>query len=122
MKRSVFHILMTALCTMAMATSKAVSTPISDGKPLRAATSFLKGDVNGDGVRSVMDVSLLVDYIMSGHGDFDIALGDMDGSGTISVSDISILVEIILGADYDDPDNPSLPLDDIGGADPGTGV
>lgn len=122
MKRSMFHILLTALCTMALATLKAVSTPIPDGKPLRAATAFLRGDVNGDGVRSVMDVTLLTNYIMSGHGDFDIALGDMDGSGTISVSDISILVDIILGANYDDPDNPRFPLDDIGGADPGTGV
>ena len=82
----------------------------------------LMGDVNGDGVRSVMDVSLLADYIMSGHGDFDIALGDMDGSGTISVSDISILVDIILGASYNDPDNPRFPLDDIGEADPATGL
>ena len=122
MKRSLFHILLTALCTMSMATSKAVATPISDGKPLRAATSFLKGDVNGDGVRSVMDVSLLADYIMSGHGDFDTTLGDMDGSGTISVSDITILVDIILGASYDDPDNPRFPLDDIGEADPANGV
>lgn len=113
---------MAALCTMAMAPSKAVSTPIPEGKPLRAATAFLRGDVNGDGVRSVMDVSLLADYIMSGHGDFDIALGDMDGSGTISVSDISILVDIILGASYNDPDNPRFPLDDIGEADPATGL
>ena len=113
---------MAALCTMAMATSKAVSTPIPEGKPLRATTAFLRGDVNGDGVRSVMDVSLLADYIMSGHGDFDIALGDMDGSGTISVSDISILVDIILGASYNDPDNPRFPLDDIGEADPATGL
>ena len=105
MKRSIFHILMAALCTMAITPSKAVPTPIPEGKPLRAATAFLRGDVNGDGVRSVMDVSLLA-----------------DGSGTISVSDISILVDIILGASYNDPDNPRFPLDDIGEADPATGV
>jgi hypothetical protein len=116
-----FHTLLAAVFLTVMTTSSATLPP-SEGKPLRAAKAFLRGDVNDDGMRTVMDVTLLVDYIMTGQGDFDTALGDLDGSGTISVSDISILVNIILGGDYNDPDNPSLPLDDIGGGDPADGL
>ena len=61
------------------------------------ATSIL-GDVNGDGVVSVTDVTMIVDYILGESNDnFIIENADMNGDGNISVSDVTALVNFILG-------------------------
>ena len=56
-----------------------------------------KGDVNGDGIISVIDVTLLVDFIL-GHQDegFIVENADVDGNGNISVTDVTGLVDAIL--------------------------
>lgn len=64
--------------------------------------SVLMGDVNDDGELSVIDVTLLVDYILGNiqTDEEKIALveerGDLSLNGEISIEDISILVELIL--------------------------
>ena len=53
----------------------------------------LVGDVNGDGVLSVSDVTLLVNIILMGD---DNSLADVNNDGIISVADVTLLVDIIL--------------------------
>lgn len=60
--------------------------------------SDVKGDINNDGMASVADVTMLVDYIL-GNQNSQILLesGDVNGDGIVSVSDVTTLVNIILG-------------------------
>ena len=59
----------------------------------------MPGDVNGDGIVDILDVTMTVDYILGGnHGFFDSTAADMDNDGTIGVSDVSLIVEVILGS------------------------
>ncbi|MBQ9363632.1 MAG: hypothetical protein IJT97_09490, partial [Bacteroidaceae bacterium] len=56
----------------------------------------LKGDLDGDGVITVNDISLLIDVYLGVVTDYDLAVCDMDGDGTITVEDISLLIDIYL--------------------------
>ena len=125
MKRHIRHALAGILfLTMAFATAQASNMYIScydDGKKPIAARQ-LRGDVSGDGDRTIVDVTLLVNYILTHQADFELWIGDMDGDDNITIVDITIMVNIILGAEYNDPDNPDLDLDGLEGGDPGTGL
>lgn len=91
--------------------------------PKKTATTTLKGDVNSDGQIDISDVLCTVDYILGKHVEqFNVDLADLNNDHTIDISDVLIIVDIILGKNVSDPDNPSLPIDDLEGGDPGTGV
>ena len=83
------------------------------------------GDVNGDGQITVTDVMLMVNYItgrnMTGLS-FSEYAADPNRDNRISVTDVMIVVKIILGTPWDDPDNPTLHIDDGEGEDPGGGL
>lgn len=83
------------------------------------------GDVNGDGIISVTDVMLMVNYIievdMSGRP-FSEYAADPNRDNRINVTDVMIVVNIILGTPWEDPDNPTLHIDDGEGEDPGGGL
>lgn len=100
-------------------------TVLSDEQPQthRVANRILRGDMNNDGLRTVVDVMIIVDYIIGNlQEDFDFQQADMNIDNTISVVDAMILVDIILGTPYIDPENPDIPIDDGEGRDPGTGL
>lgn len=83
------------------------------------------GDVNGDGRITVTDVMMMVNYItgrdMTGLS-FSEYAADPNRDNRISVTDVMIVVKIILGTPWDDPDNPTLHIDDGEGEDPGGGL
>ena len=56
----------------------------------------LTGDVNGDGVVNVSDVTALVNRIL-GDTTYSDAVCDINADGVINVSDVTALVNIILG-------------------------
>ena len=66
-----------------------------------------RGDVNGDGSVTVVDVTFLVDYILGNENDgFVIENADVTKDGQITVTDVTALVDIILnnvvpGSDVD---------------------
>ena len=102
-----------------------VSPTLSEEQPQthRATERFLRGDLNNDGYRTVVDVMIIVDYILGDvHEDFDFDKANMNADDTISVVDAMILVDIILGSPYIDPENPNIPIDGGEGRDPGTGL
>ena len=56
----------------------------------------LKGDVNGDGVVNVSDVTALINKIL-GTASYSDSVCDIDGNGTVNVSDVTALINLILG-------------------------
>lgn len=64
----------------------------------KGTTSLNRGDVNGDGMVSVADVTALVNIIL-GNEDEDETItqkADINGDGTISIADVTALTDIIL--------------------------
>ena len=99
---------------------QATSQPYPSSK--HASTRILRGDVNFDGERSLIDIMLLVDYILNEKPTFELKYGDLDDDGEISLIDITILVDIILGGTYIDPEDPSFPIGGSEGGDPSGGL
>ena len=63
----------------------------------------LLGDVNGDGVISIIDVTMLVDYIMGEHSrDFVEENADANQDNIVSITDLTETVNKILGNDSSD--------------------
>ena len=65
---------------------------LGDGKTVR-------GDVNGDGVLSIADVTVLVNVMLgkASKGSYDTTMIDINDDGIISVADITALVNLLLG-------------------------
>ncbi len=60
---------------------------------------LLLGDVNRDGMLSVLDVSLLIDYLLGNNdADIDINAADYNQDQAVSVLDVSLLIDMLLGA------------------------
>lgn len=63
-----------------------------------AATSSLKGDVNGDGTVSVADINAIINVILSpSPTDEQRARADVDRDGAVTVADINAVIGVILG-------------------------
>ncbi|MDO4972245.1 MAG: leucine-rich repeat protein [Bacteroidales bacterium] len=56
----------------------------------------LKGDIDGNGVVNVSDVTALINQIL-GTASYPTNRCDVDGNGTVNVSDVTALINIILG-------------------------
>ena len=56
------------------------------------------GDLNGDGVVSITDVTLLIELVLNGPatGGPHRADGDMNGNGDINITDVVMLIEQVL--------------------------
>ena len=55
------------------------------------------GDVNMDGNVNIDDVTILIDYLLSGNADnIDANAADVDQSGNVSIDDVTILIDMLL--------------------------
>ena len=90
-------------------TSLNLKSPAADGYPLginikriyrvpiEQAPAGLRGDANGDGSVSLIDVLITVDYYLGKNPDgFILDNAEMDGDGEISLADLLGIVDIIL--------------------------
>ena len=57
----------------------------------------LTGDINGDGIVNVTDVTALINTIL-GTASYDEALCDLNGDGVVNVTDVTALINLILDA------------------------
>ena len=60
--------------------------------------SILPGDVNGDGVVNVIDVTMTISYILGQNpADFNAAAADVSGDGVVNILDLTTIIDMILG-------------------------
>ena len=77
------------------------------------ATTQMKGDIDGDGTLSIIDVTLLVEIILQNK---EVSTADMNGDGEANITDVTMLVNVIHepnnnGPHTQDEDaNPNLPV------------
>ncbi len=72
---------------------KCVVTVLASG----GNTDVLPGDVNGDGVVNITDVTALIRYILNGGATgIDLDNADVNQDGTINISDVTVLIRLIL--------------------------
>ena len=60
----------------------------------------MKGDVDGNGKVSIDDVTVLIDYLLSGSGDINMTNADIDGNGNISIDDVTSLIDYLLSGNW----------------------
>ena len=63
---------------------------------LTLAGETMPGDVNRDGVVSIDDVTMLIDYLLKGEGDIDLVAADFDQSGSVTIDDATTLIDQLL--------------------------
>ena len=56
---------------------------------------MLLGDADGDGEVGINDVSVIIDYLLSG-GEINALNADMDQSGDVEINDVAVLVDYLL--------------------------
>jgi hypothetical protein len=60
-------------------------------------TSFIRGDVNGDGTVNISDVTGLIDYILSGSASgVNVNAADCNQDGNVNISDVTSLIDMLL--------------------------
>ena len=58
---------------------------------------FVIGDVNGDGVMNITDVTLLINALMSeNYSNINTASADMNGDGIINITDVTMLINAVM--------------------------
>ncbi len=75
---------------------------LAAAKISKSTTGALKGDLDGNGLRTTTDVMILIDYVLGRATPNEelFELADMDDNGTLSVADVMLLVNVILNGDY----------------------
>ena len=60
----------------------------------------MKGDVTDDGLITIEDVTVLIDYLLTGDAStINADNSDVDGDGTITISDVTDLIDLLLGGE-----------------------
>lgn len=83
--KKIFRPLMTAFYLLAFCASSYAINP------------YLQGDVNDDAIVNVVDVTELIDAILSGSAaEFD-GYADVNGDGRVNITDVTELIDLLLG-------------------------
>lgn len=56
----------------------------------------LIGDINGDGLVNVADVTLLIDIVLNSNGGYDLAIVDLNSDSVVNVADVTALINLVL--------------------------
>ena len=59
---------------------------------------YITGDVDGNGVVGISDVTALIDYLLTGSS-IDTEAADVNGDSSISIGDVTALIDILLNED-----------------------
>ena len=67
-------------------------------KVIYLIVAYDRGDVNGDGVVSLADVTALGDYLVShtGLNQYQLVAADVNGDGYVSIGDVGALIDLML--------------------------
>ena len=75
--------------------------------------TLLKGDVNGDGAVSVVDVMMVVSYVIGSLDTIVFQRADLNGDGSIDVTDVMSIVWVILHTAEDTSGDIRVYIDDV---------
>ena len=65
--------------------------------PVEAGAATLRGDVNGDGTVTIADVTVLIDYLLTGdEAAINLENADVSGDGLIGINDVTKLIDYLL--------------------------
>ncbi len=73
-----------------------------------AATGSLRGDVSGDGIVNIADVTALIDQLLGDGMEVDPEASDVNRDGTINITDVTMLIDYLLGGVEFPPDEPDI--------------
>ena len=62
--------------------------------------TFIRGDVNNDGVVDIADVPALIDYMLFHDGDINLDAADCNQDNEVTISDVSALVDYLLNQSW----------------------
>ena len=66
-----------------------------------AKSSFLRGDVNGDGNVNISDVTALINYLLGGSAsDINMTAADCNTDGSVTIIDVTALINYLLGGSW----------------------
>ena len=77
-----------------------------DGGPtnpgyLSMKPEYMRGDVDGDGEVSISDVSMLIDYLLTGNASgVDLTGADADQDGEVAIADVSAIIDYLLSGNW----------------------
>lgn len=81
--------------------------------PVTMTASNMRGDVDDDGIVSIADITMLIDYILGGEPGANPANADVDRDGVVSISDVTTLIDYILGGVTFPPDEEEFIINGI---------
>ncbi len=61
-----------------------------------AATGSLRGDVSGDGIVNIADVTALIDQLLGDGMEVDPEASDVNRDGTINITDVTMLINQVM--------------------------
>lgn len=67
-------------------------------KTIHLVIGYQPGDVNGDGTLSTADLTLLIDWLLSGYDNIDVyrqAAADVNGDGVFTIKDVTALSDLL---------------------------
>ena len=70
-----------------------------EGWELYTGSSFVRGDVNGDGSVNISDVTALIDLLLGG-GTISNPAADCNQDGSATISDVTVLIDYLLGGSW----------------------
>jgi len=77
--------------------SGAIKRAVITGIAASPHDDVMLGDVDGDGMASIADVTIIIDHLLQGEGSgINLEAADVDQDGIIAIADITTLIDIIL--------------------------
>ena len=58
------------------------------------------GDVDDNGVVNVTDVTILINYMLSGNVNINFANADCDSSKSINITDVTMLINYVMSGSW----------------------
>jgi len=70
-----------------------------DGPEVPDEPQYIVGDVNGDGMVTIKDVTALIDYLLGGNAEpINEAAADVNQNGGIAINDVTALIDLLLSS------------------------
>ena len=78
-------------------------------KTIHLYVGYMRGDVDGNDIINVADLTLLTDYILTSQGldKYQLVAADVDCNGIVDISDLAALTDIVILSGYNEFEDPT---------------